>query len=74
MESKTKSKQVEAIKAHLNSDFDYVITVCDHANQHSRAFPVRSIEFTGRSGRPQGQELRNLWPFAAPGMNCENAF
>lgn len=34
--SNHRSKSVEEF---LNSDFDYVITVCDHANQHCPSFP-----------------------------------
>jgi arsenate reductase len=29
----------KAVEEFLNSDFDYVITVCDHANQHCPTFP-----------------------------------
>jgi arsenate reductase len=31
----------KAVEEFLNSDFDYVITVCDHANQHCPTFPGR---------------------------------
>jgi len=34
--SNHRSKSVDEF---LNSDFDYVITVCDHANQHCPSFP-----------------------------------